>query len=284
MGNTVHILIDTSDGHGSSSTSLRLEASSEMMPRALRPNLDRAKSAPDFASETGKPATADGFEAQTIETVHLRLAATRPRWCWHVSDLPPCLDAFESFARTCRTGRLVDSPSSLATRSKSPHPSFMLPCRSVHHVGHPWLCPASSGPLAQVYSHSSPNLSLGLHLAPSTAASHPAPALHNQGKHQHATIVNHSSHRDDHHWSSISPLMSALTTLRTNLIVWKLNQKMKRTSPERSRSQVKSQKRSGRSKISIPRDKGNGSTRLRQEITWSLKKRQRGLNTNHVTR
>jgi len=79
MGNTVHILIDTSDGHGSSSTFLRLEASSEMMSRALHPNLDRAKSAPDFAAETGKPATADGFEAQTIETVHLRLAATRPR-------------------------------------------------------------------------------------------------------------------------------------------------------------------------------------------------------------
>jgi len=49
------------------------------MPRALRSDLDRAKSAPDFAAETGKPATADGFEAQTIETVRLRLAATRPR-------------------------------------------------------------------------------------------------------------------------------------------------------------------------------------------------------------
>jgi len=50
-----------------------------MMPRALRPDLDRAKSAPGFAAEIGKPDTADGFEAQTIETVHLRLAATRPR-------------------------------------------------------------------------------------------------------------------------------------------------------------------------------------------------------------
>jgi len=47
-----------------------------MMPRALRPDLERGKSAPDFAAKTGKPATADGFEAQTIETVHLRLAAT----------------------------------------------------------------------------------------------------------------------------------------------------------------------------------------------------------------
>jgi len=100
-------------------------------------DLDRAKSALDFASETRKPATTDGFEAQTIETVHLRLAATRPLRCRHVSDLPPHLDAFESFARIRRTGRLLDSPSSLPTRPTSPHPSFMLPCQSVHHVGHP---------------------------------------------------------------------------------------------------------------------------------------------------
>jgi len=156
--------------------------------------------------------------------------------------------------------------------------SIRAPC------GPPVTPPGIFGSLGPSLLAFIPNLSLGLHLAPSTAASHPAPALHNQGKHQHATVVNHSSHRDDHHWSSIFPLMSALTTLRTNLIVWKLNQKMKRTSPEKSRSQVKSQKRSGRSKISVPQDKGNGSTRLRQEITWSLKKRQKGLNTNHVTR
>ena len=78
MGKMVQIFVEASNGHGSSSTSLRLEASSEMMSRALCPNLDRAKSAPDFTAETGKLATADGFEAQTIETVHLRLATTRP--------------------------------------------------------------------------------------------------------------------------------------------------------------------------------------------------------------
>ena len=50
-----------------------------MTPRALRPELDCTKSAPGFEAETGKSATADGFEAQTIETVRLRLAATRPR-------------------------------------------------------------------------------------------------------------------------------------------------------------------------------------------------------------
>ena len=75
----VQIFVEASNGHGSSSTSLRLEASSEMTPRALRPDLYRAKSAPGFVAKTGKLATADGFEAQTIETVHLRLAARRPR-------------------------------------------------------------------------------------------------------------------------------------------------------------------------------------------------------------
>jgi len=62
-------------------------------------------------------------------------------------------------------------------------------------------CQVLKSPSAQVYSHSSPNLSLGLHLAPSTATSHPAPTLHNQGKHKYTTIVNHSLQQ---HWSSLS--------------------------------------------------------------------------------
>ena len=83
---------------------------------------------------------------------------------------------------------------------------FMLPCRSVHHVGRPRLRLTSSDPSVQIYSCSPPNLSLGLHLlvlhlAPSTATSHPAPALHNQGKHKYTTIVNHSLQQ---HWSSLS--------------------------------------------------------------------------------
>jgi len=49
-----------------------------MMPRAHRPDLDRAKSAPGFAAEIGKPDTADGFEAQTIENDRHCLADTRP--------------------------------------------------------------------------------------------------------------------------------------------------------------------------------------------------------------
>ena len=49
-----------------------------MTPRVLRPDLDRAKSAPGFAAETVKPTTANGFEAQTTEIVRLRLPTTRP--------------------------------------------------------------------------------------------------------------------------------------------------------------------------------------------------------------
>jgi hypothetical protein len=83
---------------------------------------------------------------------------------------------------------------------------FMLPCQSVHHVGRPRLRLTSSDPSVQIYSCSPPNLSLGLHLlvlhlAPSTATSHPVPALHNQGKHKYTTSVNHSLQQ---HWSSLS--------------------------------------------------------------------------------
>ena len=70
------IFIGASDRHAAFTILLRLDASFAMVPRALHPDLDRAKSAPGFAAEIGKPATTDGFEAQTIETVHLRLAVT----------------------------------------------------------------------------------------------------------------------------------------------------------------------------------------------------------------
>ena len=37
---------------------------------------------------------------------------------------------------------------------------------------------------------------------PPQAMPHPTPAIRSQGTHQHTTVVNHSSQRDDHHWSS----------------------------------------------------------------------------------
>ena len=100
--------------------------------------------------------------------------------CRRVSDLPPSLDAFESFAHARRTDRLLDSPSSSPTRPTSLHPSscFLVdPCTiwATRDIArHLW------GSSAQVYSRSSLNLSLGLHLTLLTATSHPAAALHNQ--------------------------------------------------------------------------------------------------------
>jgi len=72
--------------------------------------------------------------------------------------------------------------------------SFPLSSLLVHEPCGPSVTlPASSGPSAQVYSRSSPNLSLDLHHTTSTVTSHPAPALLNQGKHQHTTVINHLS-------------------------------------------------------------------------------------------
>ena len=96
--------------------------------------------------------------------------------------------------------RSVDSPSSLPTRPTSPHPPFMLPCWPVHHVGCPWLYSASLGPWAKSARVLPRTLTLGLHLASSTVTSYPTPALHNQGKHQHTTVANHSSHQG---WSPL---------------------------------------------------------------------------------
>ena len=56
-GKTVHILIKALDGHAAFVTLLRLDSNFTMASRARRPDLDRAKSAPGFMAETGKPAT-----------------------------------------------------------------------------------------------------------------------------------------------------------------------------------------------------------------------------------
>ena len=66
--NFVHLLVGATDGHAIFTTSLRLDASFAMTPRALRPDLDRAKSASGFAVEIGKPAIADGFEVKPVKS------------------------------------------------------------------------------------------------------------------------------------------------------------------------------------------------------------------------
>ena len=52
--NFVHLLVGATDGHAVFTTSLHLDASFVMVPRALRPELDRVKSAPGFVAQTGQ--------------------------------------------------------------------------------------------------------------------------------------------------------------------------------------------------------------------------------------
>ena len=52
--NFVHLLVGATDGHAVFTTSLHLNASFVMVPRALRPELDRVKSAPGFEAQIGQ--------------------------------------------------------------------------------------------------------------------------------------------------------------------------------------------------------------------------------------
>ena len=52
--NFVQLFLGASDRHVTFTTSFRLDASFAMALRALRPDLDRAKSAPDFEAKTGQ--------------------------------------------------------------------------------------------------------------------------------------------------------------------------------------------------------------------------------------
>ena len=159
-----------------------------------------------------------GFEAKPV----------KPR-CRRVSDLLPSLDAFESFARARRTGRLLDSPSSSPTW---PTPSsslctLALPCTvwTAHGSARPPRVPRSRPTrihpspswslgmnlsLLRAYSRPSftrsfsMNLSPNIHLAPSNTMPHPTPAHHEPRDTSNShDVVNHSSSKGDHHWSSL---------------------------------------------------------------------------------
>ena len=54
-GKIVHLFVGAMDGHAAFTTSLCLDASFAMAPRALRPDLDRAKSAPGSEVKPVKP-------------------------------------------------------------------------------------------------------------------------------------------------------------------------------------------------------------------------------------
>ena len=53
-GNFVHLFVEATDGYAAFTTPLRLDTSFAMSSRALRPDLDRAKSAPSFETQTGQ--------------------------------------------------------------------------------------------------------------------------------------------------------------------------------------------------------------------------------------
>ena len=52
-GNFVHLFVGATDGHAGFTTSLRLDASFAIAPRALHLDLDCAKFAPGFETQTG---------------------------------------------------------------------------------------------------------------------------------------------------------------------------------------------------------------------------------------
>ena len=85
------------------------------------------------------------------------------RRCRRVSDLPPSLDAFESFARACRMGCLLDSPSSSPTwptLSSSPCTLlFRAPC--AHYFARPPRIPR----FKPTRIHPSPSWSLDMNLS-----------------------------------------------------------------------------------------------------------------------
>ena len=87
------------------------------------------------------------------------------RRCQRVSDLPPSLDAFESFARASRTSRLLDSPSSLPTwPTPSSSPCTLALPRTMwtaHDSARPPRVPRSR----PTRIHPSPSWSLGMNLS-----------------------------------------------------------------------------------------------------------------------
>ena len=75
-------------------TSLHLEVGSVMMPRALHPRRTTAPGTPSFEARTERPSCTLPHNA--TDSLVLRPNRSNCR-CRCVSDLPPCLDAFNSF-------------------------------------------------------------------------------------------------------------------------------------------------------------------------------------------
>jgi len=134
----------------------------------------------------------------------------------------------ESFARTRRTGHLLDSPSfspTWPTPSSSPC-TLVLPCTMwtvmtpsglLGSLGSDLLASTLHrlGPSVWTFRFTEPirvypsprsfsmNLSHNLHLSPMTGMSHSTPAHHEPRDTSNPhDVINHPSYKGDHHWSS----------------------------------------------------------------------------------
>ena len=135
------------------------------------PPSGRFRCAPGFEVKPVKPSCTPPHDV----SASLVLRPNRSnRRCRRVSDLPPSLDAFESFARARRTDSLLDSPSS--------SPTWLTPSSSPCILAHPrtmWTAHDSARPPRVPRSrpnriHSSPSWSLGMNLSLHRAYSRPS--------------------------------------------------------------------------------------------------------------
>jgi len=239
----------------------------------LRPIL-RLKSAnlppPDFETQIGKPSTSDVDACPTSRQVSQRLQdLSRSR----------CMGRQAAYSNS-------PSPSSLSwpTLSLSRACTLALPCTTLtardsvrtHRV--PQFKPTRVHPSPSLVHRHEPFAWPSLHLL--TATSHPMSA-HYEPKdisNPH-NVVNHSSSKGDHHWSSISSLMSALTTSNTNSSYRTRlkEEEWKRSSSNRSKSQMKRQAQDlSKWEVSVPKDKSNDSTQLRQKHMIPQEKAEKG--------
>ena len=136
-GKTVQLFIGPPDGHAAFMTSLHLDTSFAMMPRALRNRHPAAPDAPPVVRSKPENMPARWFEAQTTQTFHLHLVATQPR-CQRVSSLNQvqrCLPIFHTPTARATYSKLFTTL--LLDLTKIVFIMFMYSCSSVHHVDHP---------------------------------------------------------------------------------------------------------------------------------------------------
>jgi len=221
-----------------------------MAPHALRPDLDHVKSAPRFwgpnRSNLSPPVLRPNRSNPLARTTWLTLRF------WGQIGQTADVDVCPTSRRALMPSSRSRTPAARAAYLTRHRPRRLGRRRLHYHVllffrapcGPPMTPPGligSLGPSLLAFIlhriglsawtfrfteptrvHPSPrsfsmNLTLDLYLAPSTAMPHPTIAHHEPRDTSNPhDVVNHSSSKGDHHWSLISPLMSALTTPSTN--------------------------------------------------------------------